>query len=116
MACLEQYSAGFVQTEREGLLDDLKYIDGLPADHPLKARQNVFAFSMSCASLQVMQMLNYVIAPLSLPGPMPQMYHFVGGFMEVDTKPSCDEHCPFPALVAQGDNCGYDPTGKRHDP
>ncbi|WP_222320775.1 ThiF family adenylyltransferase [Rhizobium leguminosarum] len=113
MACLGQYSTGLVQTEREGLLDDPKYIEGLPSDHALKARENVFAFSMCCASFQMMQMLNYVLVPLDLPGPLPQMYHFVGGFMESTAKRACDEDCPFTALVGTGDNCGYNVLGKR---
>ncbi|UIJ97411.1 ThiF family adenylyltransferase [Rhizobium leguminosarum] len=113
MACLGQYSTGLVQTEREGMLDDPSYIEGLPRDHALKARENVFAFSMSCASFQVMQMLNYVLKPLGLPGPGQQMYHFVGSFMEPTAAASCDAGCPFTAIVAKGDHCGFDVLGKR---
>jgi molybdopterin-synthase adenylyltransferase len=38
-----------VQTESEGWLDDPSYIEGLPKGHPIKARENVFVFSISCA-------------------------------------------------------------------
>jgi hypothetical protein len=104
LQCLGQYDPGHVQTEREGLLDDPKYIDGLPDDHPLKVRQNVFAFSMSCASLQTLQMLALVLAPLDQPNPGSQMYHFVGGFMEEPSYGACHPECFFPSLVALGDS------------
>lgn len=115
LACLGQYSTGLVQAEREGMLDDPSYIEGLPRDHPLRTRENVFAFAMSCASFQVLQMLGFVISPLGLPGPDPQMYHFVGGFMEPETRQrtSCDEHCPFTAMIATGDHCGFEVLGTR---
>ena len=114
LQCLGQYDPGHVQAEREGLLDDPKYIDGLPDDHPLKTRQNVFAFSMSCASLQMLQMLALVLAPLDQPNPGSQLYHFVGGFMEGPTYGACHPECLFPSLVALGDSCGIRATGLRH--
>lgn len=113
LQCLGQYDPGHVQAEREGLLDDPKYIEGLPSDHPLKARENVFAFSMSCASLQVLQMLSLVVAPLGLSNPGSQMYHFVGSFMEEPKFGQCDPTCLFPQLIALGDSCDIRATGER---
>lgn len=113
LQCLGQYDPGHVQMEREGLLDDPKYIEGLPNDHPLKSRENVFAFSMSCASLQTLQMLALVLAPLNLPNPGSQLYHFVGGDMEEPTFGSCHPECLFPFVTALGDRCGVTVTGKR---
>lgn len=113
LQCLGQYDPGLVQTEREGYLDDPTYIDGLPKDHPLRSRENVFAFSMSCASLQMLQMLALVLAPLGQPNPGPQLYHFVGGFMEDPTVASCHPECQFPSLVAFGDACDIPVTGVR---
>lgn len=113
--CLGQYDPGYVQTEREGMLDDPTYIAGLPKDHPLKARENVFAFSMACASMQTLQMLSYVIAPLELSNPGPELYHFVGSFMEPPDVRACRVDCVYPTLVATGDHCGVCATG-RHPP
>lgn len=113
MACLGQYSPGHVQAEREGLLDDPKYIDGLPGDHPLKSRENVFAFSMACASLQSLQMLYAIVAPLGLPGPLPQLYHSVGGDFEPGQKSHCDTACAFASHVASGDHFPYKFAGTR---
>lgn len=118
LACLGQYSTGLVQAEREGMLDDPTYIAGLPDDHPLKSRQNVFAFSMSCASFQMMQMLGHVISPLGLTGPNPQLYHFVGSFLEMDAKPpeACQDHCLFAEMVGMGDHAGFDILAQHDDP
>jgi hypothetical protein len=113
LQCLGQYDPGHVQLEREGLLDDPRYIEGLPKDHPLKARENVFAFSMSCASLQTLQMLALVLAPLDQPNPGSQLYHFVGGFMEEPTFGSCHPECLFPSFTALGDSCGIPVIGVR---
>jgi molybdopterin-synthase adenylyltransferase len=99
--------------EREGLLDDSKYIEGLPKDHSLKSRENVFAFSQSCASLQTLQMLALVLAPLGLSNPGCQLYHFVGSTMEEPTFGSCHPECLFPALIALGDSSGVTATGER---
>lgn len=113
LKCLGQYDPGFVQTEREGLLDDPTYIAGLPKDHPLKTRENVFAFSMSCASLQVLQMLALALAPLGRPNPGAQRYRFVGGSMETPEFGTCHKECFFPQLIAYGDACGISVTGTR---
>lgn len=113
LQCLGQYSSGFVQTEREGMLDDATYIDGLPKDHVLKASENVFAFSTACASLQVLQMIAMVVAPLGHANPGAQLYHFVGGFMEPPRFTGCHDECSFPALLGRGDASGISVTGRR---
>jgi molybdopterin-synthase adenylyltransferase len=113
LACLGQYDPGHVQLEQEGLLDDPKYIEGLAKGHPLKSRENVFAFSMSCASLQTLQMLAMVLNPLDQPNPGSQLYHFVGGFMEEPKFGSCHPECLFPSFAALGDSCGIPVTGAR---
>jgi molybdopterin/thiamine biosynthesis adenylyltransferase len=110
LQCLRQYDPALVQTEREGLLEDPSYIEGLPQDHPLKARQNVFAFSMSCASMQMLQMLALVLSPLDQPNQGAQLYHFVGGFMEEPLFESCNPECQFPSLIAMGDRSGVNAT------
>lgn len=110
LQCAQQYDPGFVQMEREGLLDNPTYIAGLSKDHPLKARQNVFAFSMGCANLQLLQMLAMVLSPLEQPNPGTQVYHFVGNSMDTPTFGTCHSECQFPSLVATGDHCGVAAT------
>ena len=114
--CLGQYNVGHVQMEREGHLDDPTYIEGLHRHHVLRAGENVFAFSMACASLQNLQMLALALAPLDQPNPGSQLYHFVGGFMEEPKFGTCDEGCAFSAMTAQGDHCEFVVTGARPPP
>jgi hypothetical protein len=111
MQCIGQYDAGLVQLEREGYLDDPTYIQGLPKGHPLKARENVFAFSMACASLQTLQMLAMVLDPLGRSNPGQQLYHFVGSFMEPSQHGKCNSECLFTDIVALGDHSGFQVTG-----
>lgn len=111
MQCIGQYDAGLVQLEREGYLDDPTYIQGLDKGHPLKARENVFAFSMACASLQTLQMLAMVLDPLGRSNPGQQLYHFVGSFMEPSQHGKCSPECLFADIVALGDHCGFEVTG-----
>lgn len=107
LQCVGQYDPGLVQVERDGLLDDPRYIEGLPRDHPLRQRENVFGFSMSCAGMQFMQMLALVMNPLDQPNPGLQRYHFVGNFMELPEYGACNEQCLFPSFVARGDKSGF---------
>ncbi len=113
LQCSGQYDPGLVQTEREGLLDDPTYIAGLPRDHPLKTRENVFAFSMSCAGMQMLQMLALSLAPLGQSNPGSQLYHFVGNITEDPIYGICHPECQFPSLVALGDDSRIPATGVR---
>ncbi len=113
LQCLGQYDPGLVQTEREGRLDDPTYITGLPKDHPLKSRENVFAFSMACASMQMLQMLALTLAPLDQANPGAQIYHFVGDITEPAIYDGCHPECQFPAVTAMGDTTGIGATGVR---
>jgi hypothetical protein len=112
LECLGQYNPGLVQAEREGYLDNPHYISGLPEDHPIKRNENVFAFSLAAASLEVLQMLMMVIAPLGIANAGEQSYHFVPGFFEDPQFAVCDKNCPYPSLVAIGDKSGLTVTGR----
>lgn len=101
--CLGQYLASDVALEREGLLDDPHYIEGLSKDHHLKASENVFAFSIACGSLQMLQFLAMVVAPLGRSNIGSQRYHFVGGFMGNSVDETCHEECLMASITAIGD-------------
>ena len=121
LECLGQYDPGHVAMERDGYLDDPRYIEGLPVDHPLRRNENVFPFSLSVASFELLQFLSMVISPQGLPNPGAQIYHFVPAILDIDRR-GCNPNCPFPDLAARGDRSGLSVTGrdlfaekKRHD-
>ena len=111
LACLGQYDPGHVAAEREGYLDDPRYIEGLPEDHFIRRNENVFAFSMGAASLQVLQALSMIVSPLGISNPGEQMYHFTIGRLDVEEPRACDSACSYPTLVARGDRTGLIVTG-----
>ncbi len=112
LECLGQYDPGLVAVEREGVLDDPHYIAGLPTDHVLRRNENVFGFSLSVASSEILQMLMMVVAPLGIANAGAQAYHFVPGIFEDPKFEICDEGCPYPGLAAKGDASGFSVTGR----
>lgn len=111
LECLGQYDPGFVDMERKGHLDDPSYIQSLPDDHILKRNENVFPFSASVASLEVLQFLSLAVRPLGITDVGTQHYHFVTGTMDVELGGCCHDYCIYPALIAKGDCCGVAATG-----
>src|SRR5207248_2425841 len=96
----------------DGYLDDPTYIAGLPADHPIRANENVFAFSMAAASLEVLQLVMMVILPMGIPSPGAQLYHFVPGSLDAPDFGRCERTCPYRSLTARGDRAGITVTGR----
>ncbi len=112
--CLGQYEPSDVSLERSGLLDDPTYIDGLPKDHALRRNENVFAFSLSVASLELEQFLRMTIPHPGHPNIGTQTFHFVAGQLESDHQ-GCGASCPFCAVVAKGDRAALSQiTGFHH--
>lgn len=112
LECLKQYDPGLVSAERDGYLDDPVYISGLPNDHTLKRNENVFGFSLSAASFEVLQFLSLVVAPSELNNPGAQIYHFVNARLEQDELECCKPTCLYPTFLAQGDNSTIKVTGR----
>ena len=82
LACAGQYDPAHVTLERDGSLDDPRYIEQLPQDSPLRASENVFGFSLGAASLATSQFLSLVVAPGGISNHGAQRYRFKTGDLE----------------------------------
>lgn len=111
MSCTKQYDPGLVSADREGYFDDPEYIRGLKATDPMRRNENVIAFTLGCANLQLLHMLTMVLRPLGLGTPGAQMYHAVPGVLDEPETKGCETNCSYPALVAKGERTGIVVTG-----
>ncbi len=102
LQCCGQYDPGLVDSERRGLLDDPSYIAGLPPDIVAAASQNVFPFSMSLASHEVIQFVALITGLLGRSDFGEQRYHYNLGEM-LHAEPRCQPDCSFRGRVATGD-------------
>jgi molybdopterin/thiamine biosynthesis adenylyltransferase len=112
LECLDQYNPADVSLEREGFFDDPSYISGLPDDHHVRRNENVFAFSLSAASFEILQMLTMTIAPCGIANVGEQMYHLVPGFLDPPSFRVCTETCLYPSFTGKGDRVGIKVTGR----
>jgi len=113
LECLGQYDPADVSLEQTGMLDNPVYIDGLPKDHPFRSHENVFPFSLSVASMEMMLFLRMVIPHLGNADIGTQTQDFASGLLDIDMR-SCKPNCPFCQLVGRGDRSGITVTG-RHE-
>lgn len=103
LECLGQFDPAHVGMEREGLLDDRSYIEGLPDDHFIHRNENVFGFAMNAAGLMVVQFLSLVVQPSGVSDPGAQLYHFVTGTLDKDKLERCKSDCLFKEHIGTGD-------------
>ena len=106
LECLGQYDPQHVTLERQGDLDDPSYIEGLPADSPLRSNENVFGFALAAASLEVQHFLRLVIAPGGIADIGSQHENFKTGQIDRDIE-DCRPTCWYSGkLVGTGEAAG----------
>jgi hypothetical protein len=103
LCCLGQYRPEDVALEQSGLLEQPHYIQNLPMDHFANRGENVFAFSLSLAGMEMQQFLSLILQPKGqYCGP--KEYHFNSGTIDSDFDFNCKEKCIFPQIIiSQGD-------------
>ncbi len=86
--------------DRDGMLDDPDYIKNLsPAERERYQRRNVFAFSLSVAAHEVLQLVSLVTGKVRVGGIGTQRYRAHPGVMEVVPTRPCDEDCDLAPLT-----------------
>lgn len=111
LVCLGQYDLNHVNLERQGDLDDPRYIETLPEDHSLRRNENVFPFSAHLASTLVMHALHVALQPAGIPDVGNQIYHFPDGSIDVEHAAMCDRSCFFASIAGLGDSVALPITG-----
>lgn len=99
--CIDALRHSDVALDREGKLDDPDYIKGLSAaERERYGRRNVFAFSLSVAAHQVLQLIGLVTGNQRIGGQGPQSYHAYPGTMEAADTTTCAPECDIAPLTA----------------
>lgn len=99
--CLDAIRRSDVALDRDGMLDDPDYLKGLSqAERERYGRRNVFAFSLSVASHQVLQLVGLITGNERVGGRGPQVYHAYPGVMETRDSSSCLPDCDIQPLTA----------------
>ena len=100
LRCTGQYSSSDVVAELDGSMDDPAYIRNLP-EVEKRQNQNVFPFSLGCASMQVNLMIRYLIAQDWWPRVQRQEYSVLRGRTN-RANASCQAQCVFLGRVGLG--------------
>lgn len=98
--CLGALLRSDAALDRDGLLDDPDYIQGLsPAERERYERRNVFAFSLSVAAHEILQLVGLITGNARIGGVGPQRYRAYPGVMEVEELSVCNENCDIAPLT-----------------
>ena len=103
LVCLGALRRSDTALDRDGLLDDTDYLQGLSdSDRDRYNRRNVFAFSLATAAHEVLQLVGLLSGSQRIGGIGPQHYAAYPGEMTVDATTDCESGCEFAAMTATG--------------
>jgi len=111
LECLGQYKNEDVASEINGDFQSQKYIDGLPKDHFINRGENVFAFSLGLASMEIHQLLSLILFPRKqFYGP--KEFDFNSGNIDFDFDNHCYSSCKRKITIGEGDKVNPDLVSK----
>jgi molybdopterin/thiamine biosynthesis adenylyltransferase len=102
--CLNAYHSSDVELEKQGLIEDTSYIQGLPDNHHLKNRENISPFSFNLASMEVLHFMALLTDLVEPENYGEQKYRFKHGFLSRNYDVSCENECDFADNVGVGDS------------
>ncbi len=101
LVCLDALRRSDAVLDRDGLLDDPDYLQGLSeSDRERYNRRNVFAFSLSVAAHETLQLVGLISGSQRIGGIGPQHYAAYPGQMTPMSTTSCASDCEFAAITA----------------
>lgn len=101
MICNRQLEAGKIVADKEGLLNDAEYIEGLPpAERP--QNQNVAMLAVSAVGSLLAQFVSFVAAPAGVGEPGPLRYTLSAHWLE-RVEETTREHCSVEGHCGVGD-------------
>jgi len=109
LVCLGQYQPAAVQLERDGSLDDPKYIANLPPDSPLLTRENVAGLTVSVTAALLQQLMCYIAKPSGVGDPGPLKFNLRDQATVERIRVDCVDACPYKESTGRGDE-RFDPT------
>jgi hypothetical protein len=112
LECAGQFSSGLVAVEQQGDLDDPEYIKSLPADSPLRKNENVFAFSLALAAMEVLKLVQLVGRPGGIEAPMEERYVYPAGNVEIEREAECSGNCSYKTMTGLGESAGHPGTAE----
>lgn len=102
LCCLGQFNAEDVALEQSGLLEDQNYIKNLSKEHFINRGENVFAFSLGVASMEMQQFLSLCLQPRGqYYGP--KEFDFNSGNIDSDFLFECNNNCEYSKMLSLGD-------------
>lgn len=102
MYCVGALLRSDVSLDRDGMLDDPDYIQGLsPEDRERYNRRNVFPFSLAVAAHETLQLAGLISGSSRIGGIGPQHYSAYPGEMTAAETVACQDGCEIAALTAQ---------------
>lgn len=101
LSCLGSFDSTQVQSDRDGLFDDPKYIEELEKSQGQSVRQNIVPFSVGLASLESIQFIE-LVTHIARKGDLGQQrYDYYSGEL-IPTFKKCNPSCEFQKLITLG--------------
>lgn len=116
LICIGALRMSDVALDRDGQFDDADYIKGLDSATKAMLRgRNVFAFSMSVAAHETLQLIGLLSGSPRIGGIGAQSYHCYPGTMSAE-ETTCGPDCEFSKLIAQASDLSPNLTRARVGP
>lgn len=101
--CLNAYQSSDVELEKQGMLEDTSYIQGLSENHHLKNQENISPFSYNLASMEVLHFMALTSKLVNAEFYGEQRYRFKHGILSRNYDLKCEELCDFSNNIGVAD-------------